>query len=230
MFPIGPVYNGKRQYTLRAINPIPGRSPLLLGIIDTLESTVIGRQVTGNFDDTVSGGQLDSKFSYAFGLYKLEFWREKFFGNGYDTLIDTCWLDWRDAGLRLQGHLPVSMGNALDLRIDYYSDTNIVFSYYGGSPTDVNITETNRHIKHWELLGTIYEDSTAVVPLKGPFYSHNFDYYTTHYPLYGKDTIYHPHTLQHMFYGQMTLDLRIDDTIFTRDTLPQNPTNYNINQ
>lgn len=156
IYPVGAIFNGADQYTVKARYPINEISnPYIFGKEIAISYDQNGTEwyKRANFDK--SSDYLYCDFSLGYGRYRIDFYEGT-------TKTNTCDVDFSDAnftGTDVSGYIQ-------HLRIDYNNSNDISFQFINPNSENVNIAEVNNYIKVWEQVGT---ENTALTPSKGNF-------------------------------------------------------------
>lgn len=176
IIPIGAFYNGFFKYSPKARYEIDtGHSTSISGseiFIPSQPSINIASRKTGNFDK--GGGSCD--FSFGYGKYKLEFYRQIEEDSPY-VFVNYVYVDFRDAG---NNNLPSEYGGTFDIRIDYFSKDTITFQHH---PHVDNYS--NYYFRYWPIdlvnkniiMDSLYGSClTHLTPDKGLFSTDSTNY------------------------------------------------------
>ena len=222
-FPVGAFFNGNNLYTPNAKTKLINFDSSIAGkefFIRRQPTDSTSSAVIGNFDRTSRGS---SSFAFGYGKYKIEFYKDSLPDENNWKLVNYVYIDFSDTGT----HSGIPYDNLQDIRIDYFNKDLITFQHYPHNEDSAhylyNINDVNKDIKMWELHGTFL---TQYLPDKGMMIldtSNNSEY--LRFPLIAKA---YNGNLGHENPGNLGMNLKITDTVSTRDSLIDTITNINV--
>ena len=202
IYPVGAVYNYLEQYSADIKGtPLPNHFKYLLGFDTLLSNDETQYYIAlGQFDS--DDNSTECKFGLGIGLYKIEFIENY----GFDSLVNYCYVDWRDANI-YNPTFPT-----IDLGLKYFNKDSIRFHWaVQGSNPELNIDSAGHYIKVWQFMGSSLHNNNN--PSLGIF---TVDTLYSKWPIYANQ---YNGNIGHENPGDLGMNLVINHNVTTRDTL-----------